>query len=127
MLARPAAARRQPVALVQRLGDHDLLAAIHQVHGSRILVRDPDAQLQRRQSVLERELVVGAHDLDHLPRQSARPPHAKTRFAFPLEQRQDDGIAFDKDLCGAVYGQQLIHRLIEVQAEIRSRIQPALE
>ncbi len=39
-------------------------------------------------------------------------------FAFALEQRHDDGIAFEEDFNGAELCQQLIDRIVKIQAEI---------
>ena len=53
-----------------------------------------------------------------------RPAHGQPWFTVALQEGQNDGVAFQKDFDGSVLGQQLVHRIVEIQTEIRCRIQP---
>jgi len=116
-------ARRQPVAFVQGFRDHDPLLAIHQVKGGSFLVGNTDAQFERRQAGLGRQLVVAAHDFNHLSSKHTGPAHGQAGFALLLVQGQDHSVAFDEYFAGPIFRQQLVYRIVEIQAEVGCRVQ----
>jgi len=60
--------------------------------------------------------------VDNLPCQHAGAADAEQVFAFAIKQRNNDGIAFEKDLGGSEFRQQLVDGIVKVQAEIGSGV-----
>ena len=96
--------------------------AIHEVQRRRILVGDAEADFHLGQAGAFQKFVVLAQQIHNLPRQDAGAADAEHGFAFALEQRHDDGIAFEKDFSGAVFREQLVYRVVEIEAEIRGGV-----
>src|SRR5882672_9085083 len=121
------AAGRKPVALVERVRNHDGAVAVEQEQWSRILIANANSQLNRRQARLLQALVVAANDFDHVPPQRAGPAHQKTGIAFRFHNGKNDGIAFQEDLVRFIPRQQQIHGIIKIKTKVRRRIQPQLD
>src|SRR5215469_11926728 len=64
--ARPLVAGRKPVTLVESLGDHDLVLAVHQVKRGRILQCDANAEFEMGHRRALDQFVVAAYDFDDL-------------------------------------------------------------
>src|SRR5690242_10985102 len=126
-LSRSLAAGGKAIALVERPRNHDSLWAVHQVHRGRILVRNSDAQFQSGQALFLRLLVVSADDRDHLLGENASTRDSQPGFSFALKESKNHGVAFDENGRGSVLGQELIDRLVKIEAKVGSRVQPALE
>src|SRR6266702_5631677 len=89
---------RKAVALIERLGNHDAAAAIHQIHRRGILEADSDSKVQRRQAGCGRFLVVSVNDVDHLAREHAAACNTEFVRAFVLKHRKNYGIALNEHL-----------------------------
>src|SRR5208337_3644192 len=112
----------ETVALIDGVGNHDAVLAIHQVERRRILVGDAQANFHLGQAGAFQKFVVLAQQAHNLPRQDAGAADAEHGLALALEQRHDDGIAFEKDFGGAIFRQQLVYRIVEIKTEIRSGV-----
>src|ERR1019366_4174782 len=121
-LANALTAGGETIALVDSVGNHDAVVAIHQVERGGILVGDAQAEFHLGQTGTLQQLVVVAEQAQNLPGQNAGAADADHGFAFALQQGHDNGVAFEKDLGGAVFREQLIDRLIKIKAEIRGGV-----
>ena len=117
-LSHPFAAGGQSVTLIQCIGNHDVLFAIHEVQGRGILKRNSSSQFERGQSGSLQQMIVATHDFDNLPRQNASSAYRQTRLALVLQQSDNDCVSFDEYFPGAILGQQFVDWIVEVQAEI---------
>src|SRR5207249_5713179 len=80
----------QAIAFIERLGYHNPIFAIHEIHGRGVLEGDSDSQLQARQTGALKQLIVAAHNFNDLARQNASAAYRKTFVALALEQSKNN-------------------------------------
>ena len=84
-LADALVAGRETVALIDSVGNHDAVLAIHQVERRRILVGNTQADFHRGQTGAFQESIVFVQQAHNLPRQDAGAADAEHGFALALK------------------------------------------
>src|SRR5258708_20910389 len=103
------------------LGNHDAGIGIVQRTGRGALEGDADAQLQWGKIGVNGAIVVGIANHENLTRENACLSNGASvgKIGFGLENREDDGVAFDEDFFGAEAIEEFLDRLVQIQAEMK--------
>src|SRR5216684_3893318 len=115
----------EAVGKIQSLRNHDARIAVGPVGGRGALKRNAEAELKRGKIVGGGAFVVGVADGENLAREDAGLGDGARvgdgRFGF--ENRENDGVAFDEDLFGQVTVQKFLDGFVQIEAEVRGRVQ----
>src|SRR5207302_7083015 len=119
----------EAVGKIQRLRNHDARIAVGPVCGRGTLESDSEAEFERGKIAVRCAFVVRIAHGENLARKDARlgarPCIGYGRLRF--ENGENDGVTLDEYFLRRIAVQKFPDRLVQVQAEMRSGVEPARE
>src|SRR6266478_1044378 len=116
------------IGQVERFGNHDArVVAVSPICRCGSLKGHSESKFERGEIGLHGAIVIGITDSKDLARKNTSLGHRPCirTTGFRLEDRKDNGVAFDEHLLSGVAVEQLLHRLMKVKTEMGSRIKSA--